>query len=247
MHGDHRNDTMKWRFWRKKNTRAQEVPIPWSDSPGCFENHLRLRHKNPLFPAERRNVSRSEIIEARARDWADMREFQTRYQSLLASAVALPDRADFIEIVELWETGVGLLVRSAEVGGIANDAKASIQNLCDAMVTTMREAVLCEQNAAVTLNNLVELWWARSEVSTHELLAQIGRSDTPFLEADVIPALLSGDADTVRLFVEKTKGCWTKQNRLYEESLKLIADTRKEGYCVPEADEKLSALASLAA
>jgi hypothetical protein len=175
-----------------------------------------------------------------------MREFHTRYQSFLASAVALPDRAEFMEVVKLWETAVGLLVRSAEVGGIADDVKASIQNLCDTMVITMREAVLCEQNASLTLTNLVEFWWARSEVSTHELLAQIGRNDTPFWEADVIPALLSGDADTVRLFVEKTKECWTRQNRLYEESLQLIANARKEGHSVPEAEEKLSALESLA-
>ena len=73
------------------------------------------------------------------------------------------------------------------------------------------------------------------------------RNDTPFWEADVIPALLSGDADTVRLFVEKTKECWTRQNRLYEESLKVMESARNQGYSVPEAAEKLSALASLAA
>jgi hypothetical protein len=175
-----------------------------------------------------------------------MREFQTRYQSLLESAIGLPDRAEYMEVVKLWEIAIGLLVRSAEVGGIANDARDSIQNLCDTMVAKMREAVLCDQKASLTLNNLVELWWAQSEVSTHELLAQIGRNDTPFLDADVIPALLSGEADTVRLFVKKTKGCWTGQNHLYEESLKLIANARREGYSVPEAEEKLSALESLA-
>lgn len=237
---------MKWKFWRKKHTPTPEVPIQWLDSPGCFESHLKRRHQNPLFPAKRRIVSSSEITEARASDLADMREFYSRYQSFLARAVALPDRADFMEVVELWETAVGLLVRSAEVGGIENDVKDSIQNLCDTMVAKMRESVLFEQKASLTLNNLVELWWAQSEVSTHELLAQIGRSDTPFLEADIIPALLSANADTVRLFVEKTKGCWTPQNSLYEQSLKLIANARKEGYSVPETEEKLSALESLA-
>lgn len=226
--------------------KADEIPIQWSDSPGCFESHLKRRHNNPLFPAERRTVSSSEIAEARARDLADLQEFRTRLVALLESIVGLPDQGEFMEIFKRWETAVDLLVRSAEVGGIAIEEKAPIQGLCDEIAETLRGALHNEERAPLTLNEIMESWWAHSEASTNELLAQIGRSDTPISAADAVPTLLSGDADTVRLFVEKTKDAGKRPGGVYEESLRLISNAREEGYSVPEAEEKLAALQSLA-
>ena len=47
----------------------------WSDYPGCFERHLQRRDGNPLFPPERRIVTKKEIDEAKAKDLIEYNQF----------------------------------------------------------------------------------------------------------------------------------------------------------------------------
>ena len=75
-------------FWNRKN---QETQFEWLEMPGCFERHLQRRHRNPLFPEERRTISNKELQEARRKDLSDLKEFIKKYTLWLSEARELND------------------------------------------------------------------------------------------------------------------------------------------------------------
>ncbi len=225
--------------------KPDKIPIQWSDSPGCFEEHLKRRHMNPLFPAARRMITGSDVTEARARDLADLKELHAQYEAIVRGVNGLPDQDAFSECLKLRERLENLLVRAAEIGSMARDQKVSLQRLYDVLVGAMRQAIPPEHKSK--LDEALALSARFQEAAAHDLFAQICRSDTPILPVDVVPTLLSEGVGAVRLFVAKTKeGRQQKATSgLYEQAVILISNAQKEGHTVPEADEKLSALQSL--
>jgi len=55
----------------------------FSARPGCFEDHVRRRNRNPLFPSERRSPSQDEVNDARKQDEAELARFYTEFRTML--------------------------------------------------------------------------------------------------------------------------------------------------------------------
>lgn len=221
--------------------KPEEIPVEWSEAPGCFERHLQRRYRNPLFPLERRRIAIADVITARARDEVDLKELELRIKSLFEKASTLPDQASFHEGLILRAEVEKLLFRCAEVGAVAAQAKAVLQRVYDSLAEGMREASPPEGRQE--LDNAFAHSACLQKMQSNEFIAQLTRSDTPISAAEVIPSLLSESVEMIRTYV----GFLNKSGRgldraSVEEATRILGQATKEGYEIAEAQQKLQAL-----
>ncbi len=223
--------------------KPQDIAVDWSDPCGCFECHLQRRYMNPLFPLERRRVCTGDIIEARARDQADLRELHADCDKILKEAMERATRApgqwlSFKEPNQLIGALQQLVVRAAEIGDLANPVRDVLCRVFASQVELMRQA--CPPDMKAELDALVNKRERYLQISASQFLAQMNRRDSPISAKEVVPSLLTEPAATVRLCASVL---W-EANRAEVHALAayLIANAQREGHTVPEAEEKLLAL-----
>jgi hypothetical protein len=102
-------------FWRKK---ALPPEIEWEENPGCFERHLQRRYNSPLFPTERRKISREELKQARAKDYIDQKEFLAQYTLLVSEFGRLEGNMSISDCSQCLRDTQFLLELRASIGGI---------------------------------------------------------------------------------------------------------------------------------
>lgn len=221
--------------------KPEEISVEWSEAPGCFERHLQRRHRNPLFPIERRAIANADVVIARARDKADLGELRLRIWALAEKVVNLKGTTTFHECVVLREEIENLLLRCAEVSGGAAEEKAKLQSMYDGLVDMMRQA--CSPENRQKLDDAIAQSASLQRMHGHEFFAQLRRSDTPICGGDVIPSLLSESVETIRMYVSY----FGKENHgldraVIEEAARILGGAEKEGYAMTDAEQKLLAL-----
>lgn len=170
-------------FWKKSK---------WSEVPGCFERHLQRRDGNILFPLERRMVSRGETADARRRDKTDQDKFIETVRNLEAvidnsektNPLSTLRRSSSLQKIQ------ALLEEAASIGG-------NIQNAIRLLEST-EESIIQSLNASMPEGkNLLQKAKSSSITARIPFLAQLKRKDTPILESEVVPTLLSEDFETI--------------------------------------------------
>ena len=249
---------MKWRFWRKDSPlpypeaifglrKPQDVAVDWSDPCGCFERHLQRRYMNPLFPLQRRRVCTGDIIEARARDQADLAQVQadcgkTLKDSFQETTRAPKQRLTFKQVDRHLETYTQLIKRSAEIGDLANPARDSLSVPFGSLIELLRNYMqeVCPTEVKAELNSLITKRERYLQTFAHPFVAQMNRKDTPISAKEVVLSLLSEPTATVRLVASILPEA--NRRELHSWAATLIANVQREGHTVPEAEEKLLAL-----
>jgi hypothetical protein len=164
----------------------------WNDSPGCFERHLQRREGNPLFPPERRIVTRKELEEAREKDRVEQQQFREKVNKFItglttAQKSVSPDKASS-DLRELQ----GLLEEAASIGGAIGQLVEMLERAEERLTQALNEAV---PDGADLLRRTQSL----SQMQRLPYMAQASRKNSPILEVDKIPALLSEDLVTISL------------------------------------------------
>src|ERR1700741_5454027 len=86
-------------FWKLgKRSESTSVGVP-----GCFERHLQRRRQNPLFPADRQDVSHSDIQHAQQRDKEERVALRSRILEVLRPLMEGPDLVDGGTAVDLLQ------------------------------------------------------------------------------------------------------------------------------------------------
>ena len=218
------------------------IGISWSDDPSCFERHLQRKYRNPLFPADKRNVTQHEVDLAKQRDDKDATELFDEYKKFMDSIANLPSQASVEECVVLIQKIDKLIERYAEIGGsVGREAIAKLSQLRK-MLANSTERALIDNNAQDILNKLREaeqLNQSYTLLYNNTFLAQMHRKDTPIIPEDVVPALLSEGPDTIST-VMKTLG--NNRNVIRQGCIQFLNDAKAGGTIIPQLDEKLSAL-----
>jgi hypothetical protein len=169
-------------FWKKPK---------WSEVPGCFERHLQRRDGNFLFPLERRTVSRGEIAEARRRDKID----QGRFIEAVKKLGAVLDNSENTNPLSTLQDSSSLqkvqalLEEAASIGG-------NIQNVIRLLESTEESIIQCLNTSMPEGKDLLEKAKSYSITARIPFIAQLKRKDTPILESEEIPTLLSEDFET---------------------------------------------------
>jgi hypothetical protein len=197
---------------------------------------------NPLFPLERRVISRAELLDARIKDWNDLKQLETEVDNLFSELKTAseqnPSSVPTSDVLDLRKPFERLIFRAAEVGDIANRQSEALRHVYKGVEQTLRDGTPSEGKA--WLEDLL----ARSEqwrnTWTNQFVQQSKRADTSITGLELIPSLLTEDVETVRLFASNLEEANRKY--AYDEAARLISDVQSKGYTVPQAEEKLQAL-----
>jgi len=164
-------------FWKKQK---------WSKVPGCFERHLQRRDGNILFPAERRRVSKEEIAQARKRDKMD----KERLVKEVLAFEAQVRNAVYVDFSSALQKVQGFLEEAASIGGDVGDLIKISEHLEEKTMEYLNKKT-------PEGRHLLEEAHSLSVVARTPFLAQRKRKDTPILESEEVPTLLSEDLDTI--------------------------------------------------
>lgn len=178
-------------FWKKNAPRAD---IIWKLHPGCFERHLQRRHSNPLFSQTRQQVTSDELQQARSKDDFDMKECVKKYGIHHVSSRGLHDNSPIADVLQCLKDTQDLLSLVASVGGDLTTEAAVLEQLESSLESRLKSD-LSEGH------KLLESTHSLSFVERIPLFAQIKRPDTPIMENEILPSLVTdGDMETIRLF-----------------------------------------------
>jgi hypothetical protein len=170
----------------------------WSDNPGCFERHLRMREGNLLFPIDRRLVTKKEIEEAQKKDKEEQHQFIEKVQISTAktesSSLSLKEWHAWLQEIQ------SLLVEAAEIGGDIGPTQKGLENLEESIINMLNEKM---PDASDLLKKEQSLW----TLQRLPFIAQRLRKDSPILKDDEIPTLLSEDLQTIALAGYISRSC----------------------------------------
>ncbi len=161
--------------------------LNWTENPGCFERHLRRRFQNPLFPPDRRKVTRAELQSAQERDSEEFEEFSRQYAGLAERLDTLYELdcipAQFL--VNEQEVIGELIKKSAALGGDAFDQYPELEVLRERVKRSLRETVRNIPDLRDISEQIDILHEVRRSTTYHPLVAQMARPDTPIRGEDV--------------------------------------------------------------
>jgi hypothetical protein len=168
---------MKPMFWKKPK---------WSKVAGCFERHLQRRDGNILFSPERRHVSKEEIAQARKRDKMDKERFVKEILEFEAE-IRNPLYVDDLSVLQKIQA---FLEEAASIGGDIGHVIKMLEDLEDKTMKYLNEKT-------PEKSHLLEEAHSLSVVHRTPFLRQLFRKDTPILQSEEVPTLLSEDLDTI--------------------------------------------------
>lgn len=169
-------------FWKKPK---------WSKIPGCFERHLQRRDGNALFPVERRSVSNQEIEEARKRDRPEQERFHKKVDELAKQFRSL-EKMPTKQVPTLLQDIQSLIEDAASIGGEALSRIPDLEKIEDDFIQQLNSAMPEGKEMLAGAKSL-------SAIERIPYLAQRKRRDTPILENEEVPTLLSEDFATISL------------------------------------------------
>jgi len=220
--------------------KPEDIPISWSEKCGCFERQLQRRHMNALFPAERRSISRAELLEASMKDWNDLKQLETDVDKLFSEVKSPSKQKPYDEVLLLRDAFERLIFRTAEIGAIANQQRDALSHVYKSIVDVLRDG--CPSDHKAELEGILADSERYQRGWTNQFVRQLNRGDTPISGDELVPSLLTEDLETVRFFASLLEEPARKDT--YDLAVALISDAQSEGYAVAQAEEKLQALRS---
>ena len=164
-------------FWKRPK---------WSKVPGCFERHLQRRDGNILFPPERRHVSKEEIAQSRKRDEMDKERFLKEileFEAEIRNPLYVDDESALQKIQ-------AFLDEAASIGGDIGHVIKMLEDLEDKTMKYLNEKTLEK-------SHLLEETHSLGVAHRTPFLRQSFRKDTPILQSEEVPTLLSEDLATI--------------------------------------------------
>ena len=211
----------------------------WRQAPGCFERQLQRMEGNPLFPEDRRHPTDEDILQAREKDDADLKQLDSDVQKLFDDFKSLNEggKVQGSRLTDYLQHRVEpLMARAAEIGDLPSAQRCipALKNLIIACLTNLKKS------AGVDLS--IESFEPTWRYKTCVFIAQCHRDDTP-IDRFAVEALLCENTQTVEnvlnVYREWDPGIIDSMREMARLHLEL-ADL--DGFDLPGADEKLALL-----
>lgn len=224
---------------RSAERNARE-PLDWTPRPGAFEQSLRRRHGNPLYAPSRRRVSPDELRSAIIRDAAEAREALADFMNLALQQRKLgrlDDPGDIDAAVARFEDQIR---RARGVAGEASKLADELRRIRAQLMQTWREGNAQADDVQRELDEIEESQRRRAPIENNSFVAQLLRDDSPIADADLAPALLSEDIDTIELAMSQLGP--KRRRAVRRDALAVVSYVRLEGAEIEGFDAKLEAL-----
>lgn len=223
-----------------KTESAHTEPV-WSENPGCFERHLQRKYLNPLFPPASRIVTQDEVDAARARDAS---EADVLWAKIIKHAESIPNgQYTFAQLDDHRKRIDELMQEAAETGN--PKVESATAELYWAIIKDMETAMSDNVKGAEMLQKANENYIKIGLALKNRFVAQLCRHDSPIKPEEVLPALLTEDAETIRkfmIFVGDDEKLRDLHQNLPTEAVSLVKKVEATGAILPQIEEKLKAL-----
>lgn len=216
--------------------------LPWSEKPGAYEKHLKVRLESPYFNTINQAVSESDLKAMQDLDNSRHLQCFKKMESFTEEEVKpllMGDGPSFREALYIKEELEAIIKKAMAVDGEAiNIAKQAFEQ---------RE--ICISYLKNTFKDSPEAMHAidRAEMATHEnnkfftpFISQVLDEEGPIQNDELVPALLSQEPSTIAITMNIIKD---DNREAIEREAKEILDSAKEnGYIDPQYEQKIEAL-----
>jgi len=164
---------------------------------GIREQHLLRMKNNPLFEADRREVSNEALARARMEDGLEMDRFMAEFQQLVQRAVSLAPNTPSEVILEIKEELDRSYQRCCTLPVEQDKIKQAIRTLIETIMRAVKAGI---GNDAYAKQQLLDEEVARKlhfEMQELPLVAALTAPDSPVAEDELIPSLLSEPLETL--------------------------------------------------
>ena len=168
------------------------------DRPGVREQHLLRRKDNPLFDADRRDVSNELLARARLEDGVEMDRFVAEFQALVQKAVDLEPNAPSETILEIKEKLDRSYQMACALPGDQTQVKNAVRKLVAAIMQAIRAGIGNDAYAAQKLEDEEMARQIHFEMQELPLVCALTHPESPVAEDELIPSLLSEPCETLK-------------------------------------------------
>lgn len=172
----------------------------FSTKPGVRERHLWRKYQNPLFAGA--EISELDIIQARQQDAAEEEQFMNHFRELVQQALELDTNADADVVLQLKEQLDKSYEQCAGLAGDQSEIKTMIKRLLASIMTAMWKGVGQDFQAQSKLENEDKARESHFALLEYPLVADLIRPDSPIVDNDLVPVLLSESIDNLRMAMQ---------------------------------------------
>jgi hypothetical protein len=178
------------------------MELPFTDRPGRRERHLRRRHRNPLFAWPPIEVEPETLLAAQRADHEEMEAFGESFRDLVQKAVALPPTAGSETVLGLKEELEKLYEQACGLPQNHEREKEALRRLVDLITKAVRQAAGGDPLARRELDEAATAGAIHVRLLEYPLVADILHPETPIGPDELLPSLLSADAEELEAALE---------------------------------------------
>lgn len=186
---------------------TQSAPLIFSEFPGCRERHLLRKYNNPLFLRAQHPVTQFDIDQAISDDLIEYEEFVQKFNQLLLEVSKLEDRdkrsdeSDLSagKVIELKERIDYMYDQCAGFGQETSAYKQVLGKLYDTIISAVSEAVYDDSETTIELEKEKQARELHMNLIEYTIVCDLLRPDSPIEDNELVPTLLSEDAESVQV------------------------------------------------
>jgi hypothetical protein len=214
--------------------------IQFSQHPGAHERHLKRRYHNPLFPPERRELAQHDVEIAAEKDREEEISFLEELKALLEKVTTFSAREETEVILEIKQQTDKMYEQCAGLRGEHSREKAGLVRLNEVIMNSIRAAAGDDPLAKEELDKEQAARELHMHLLEYSIVPDLLRPDSLIEEDELIPSLLSEEAETIKmvmtLFDDK------QRKELLELAAKLIEELKQQGELDSVIEERFAAI-----
>lgn len=156
------------------------------------------KHENPLF-AVTEVLTQIDIDIAHQDDLDEYESFLEDFNGLLSEVSTLSGAVDTEMILEMKERIDRLYERCVGFGTEQDEYKNALQKLHHTIMAAIRQAAKVDSMALKELEREQEVRKLHIELMEYKLVSDLLRADSPIKDNELVPTLLSEDAEAVQV------------------------------------------------
>jgi len=208
-----------------------------SQLPGRHERHLLRKRNNHLFPEAERDITPQALLEAQRLDHEELVEFITGFRALVQRTMQLKPNEESEVILEIKEQLDMTYEQASVLADDQTETKEAISKLTQVIMNTIRSNAAGDPLALDELKQEHEARGSHYTLLQFPIVADLLHPESPILEHELAPALLSEDQQGLQAAMELFDS--TQLQIICEDASELLRRLEVEGSVPEQAKQRL--------